>query len=155
MSSRARSQTLEDDVAFELAEVGIERGATQVLFDAPPIIEDRQAEGGPSRAYELAITNNPCVVEYATTQDKAKLKIRMEQLTAAQVATIETLLGAAGVVTVKLKPGDATTLTCGFGPRTEHKFQPYNGPFPESDKTGGTLTPVLTAYKVTLSLLRF
>ena len=141
-------------MAFELAEVGIERDTTQVLFDAPPIIEDRHLEGGPSRSYELAITNNPCVVEYAVSQDKAKLKIRMEQLTAAQVATIETLLGASGVVTVKLKPGVATTITCGFGPRSEHKFQPYNGPFPESDKTGAALTPVLTAYKVTLSLLR-
>jgi hypothetical protein len=141
-------------MAFAIGEVGIERDTTQVLFDAPPIIEDRHAEGGPSRVYELAITNNPCVVEYATSQDKAKLKIRMEQLTAAQVATIETLLADAGVVTVKLKPGDATTLTCGFGPMAEHSFKPYNGPFPESDKIGGTLTPVLTAYKVTLSLLR-
>ena len=141
-------------MAFELAEVGIERDTTQVLFDAPPIIEDRHKEGGPSRSYELAITNNPCVVEYAVSQDKAKLKIRMEQLTAAQVATIETLIGASGIVTVKLKPGVATTITCGFGPRSEHIFQPYNGPFPESNKTGGALTPVLTAYKVTLSLLR-
>ena len=141
-------------MAFALGEVGIERGATQVLFDAPPIIEDRHKEGGPTRVYEIAITNNPCVVEYATSQDKSKLKIHMEQLTAAQVATLETLIGDAGVVTVKLKPGDATTLTCGFGPRSEHDFKPYNGPFPESDKVGGTLTPVLTAYKVTLSLLR-
>jgi hypothetical protein len=142
-------------MAFAIGEVGIERGATQVLFDAPPIIEDRHLEGGPSRVYEIAITNNPCVVEYATNQNKAKLRIHMEQLTAAQVATIETLIAAAGVVIVKLKPGDATTLTCGFGPKAEHKFLPYNGPFPESDKVGGTLTPVLTAYKVILSLLRF
>lgn len=141
-------------MAFALDEVGIERGATQVLFDAPPIIENRHAEGGPSRAYEIAITNEPCVVEYVVSRDQAKLLIRMEQLTAAQVATIETLLWAGGLITVKLKPGDATTNTCAFGPRTEHRFEPYNGPYPESDKTGSALTSVLTTYRVTLSLLR-
>jgi hypothetical protein len=146
--------TLEADVAFALDEVGIERGATQVLFDAPPIIEQRHAEGGPSRTYELSITNEPCVVEYAVNRDQAKLLIRMEQLSASQVATIETLLGAGGLVTVKLKPGVSTTNTCAFGPRIEHRFEPYNGPYPESDKTGGALTSVLTTYRVTLSLLR-
>jgi hypothetical protein len=141
-------------MAFAIGEVGIERGATQVLFDVPPIIEQRHREGGPTTAYELAITNNPCVVDYAVDQDKAFLEMRMEQLTAAQVATIETLMGTTGPIVVKLKPADATTITCAFGPRDMHKFQPYNGPFPESDKTGGTLTAVLTAYKVTLFLLR-
>jgi hypothetical protein len=141
-------------MAFTDAQVGIERGATQVLFATPPIIEDRHNEGGPTRAYELAITNNPCVVDYSVNQDKAFLKIRMEQLTAAQVATIETLLGATGPVIVKLKPGVSTTITCAFGPRGMHDFSLYNGPIPESDKTGAALTPVLTAYKVTLFLLR-
>jgi hypothetical protein len=141
-------------MAFAIGEVGIERNGTQVLFNAPPIIEERHAEGGPARAHELAITNNPCVVEYAVSQDKANLMIRMEQLTAAQVATIETLIGASGPVTVKLKVGDATTITCGFAHRSEHSLEPYNGPYPEGDKAGATLTPVLTTYKVTLSLLR-
>lgn len=141
-------------MAFAIGEVGIERGATQVLFLAPPIIEDRHVEGGPTRAFELAITNNPCVVDYSVNQDKAFLKIRMEQLTAAQVATIETLIGATGPVVVKLKPGVATTITCAFGPRDLHIFQPYNGPYPESNKIGGVLTPILTTYKVTLFLLR-
>ncbi len=141
-------------MAFALAEVGIERDATQVLFDAPPIIEDRHKEGGPTTSFELAITNDPCVVDYAVDQDKAFLKIHMEQLTAAQIATIETLMGATGPIVVKLKPGVSTTIICAFGPRTMHKLEPYNGPYPESDKTGGTLTPVLTAYKATLFLLR-
>jgi hypothetical protein len=141
-------------VAFLLSEVGIERGATKVVFNTPPIIEERHREGGPSRAFELSINNNPVVVDYAVAQDKAFLKIRMEQLNAAQVATIETLLSSTGLVTVKLKPGSATTITCAFGPRSEQIFEPYNGPYPESDKVGGTLTPILTAYRVTLMLLR-
>ena len=57
-------------------------------------------------------------------------------------------------MTVKLKVNDATTITCSFGPRAEQIFEPYNGPFPEGDKTGSALTNVLTAYRVTLSLLR-
>jgi hypothetical protein len=141
-------------VAFAIGEVGIERGATQVLFDAPPIVESRHLEGGPARTYELAITNNPCVVEYVTSQDEAKLVIRMERLTIAQVTLISTLLGAAGPVIVKPKVGVTTTITCGFGPRAEQLLVPYNGPYPEGDKAGATLTPVLTTYKVTLSLLR-
>ena len=48
-------------MAFAIGEVGIERDATQVLFDAPPIIESRHREGGPTRAYELAITNDPSI----------------------------------------------------------------------------------------------
>jgi hypothetical protein len=141
-------------VAFTNDQYGIERGATQVLFNTPPIIEERHAEGGPSRTYELAITNEPCVVEYAVNRNQAKLLIRMEQLSASQVATIETLLWSGGLVTVKLKAGVATTYTCAFGPRSEHRFEPYNGPYPEGDKTGSALTPVLTTYRVTLSLLR-
>jgi hypothetical protein len=141
-------------MAFAIGEVGIERGGTQVLFGAPPIIEDRHREGGPTTAFELAITNDPCVVDYAVDQDKAFLKIHMEQLTIAQINTIETLMGATGPIVVKLKPGDATTIVCAFGPRTMHNLEPYNGPYPESDKSGSTLTPVLTAYKATLFLLR-
>lgn len=141
-------------MAFEIDEVGIEQDTTQVLFSAPPIIEDRHIEGGRSTVYDLAINNNPVVVSYAVAQDKAYLKIRMEQLTAAQVATIEQLISSGGLVTVKLKPGVATTITCAFGPRSEQVFEPYNGPYPESDKSGGTLTSVLTAHRVTLKLLR-
>lgn len=141
-------------MAFSINQVGISGGAETLLLDAPPIIEERHREGGPSRVYELSLANTPVVVDYATSQDKAYLKIRMEQLTAAQVATIESLMAAGGFVTVKLKPGVATTIVCAFGPRSEQSFEPYNGPYPESNKTGGTLTPVLTAYRVTLMLLR-
>jgi hypothetical protein len=141
-------------MAFAIGEVGIERGATQVLFDAPPIIKDRHREGGPTTSFELAITNDPCVVDFAVGQDKAFLTIHMEQLAIAQVNLIETLMGATGPVEVKLKVGDATTITCAFGPREMHKFEPYNKDYPEGDKTGATLTPILTAYKVTLFLLR-
>lgn len=141
-------------MAFLLNEVGIERGATKLLFSSPPIIEERHREGGPSVAYELSIDNTPVVVNYAISQDKAYLKIRMEQLTQTQVNTIEQLMGSTGLVTVKLKPGVTTTIVCAFGPRSEQSFEPYNGPYPESNKAGGTLTPILTAYRVTLMLLR-
>ena len=141
-------------MAFAIGEVGIERDTTQVLFAAPPIIEDRHMEGGPAVSYELSIANTPCVVNYVVEQDKAKLKIRMEQLTWAQVLVLDTLMNTSGPVTVKLTPGSATTITCAFAPRSEHSIEAYNGPHPESDKVGDPLTPILTTYKVTLSLLR-
>lgn len=141
-------------MAFAIDEVGIENSTTQVLFDAPPIIEDRHAEGGPGVAQERSIDNTPVVVQYQSGQNKAELKIRVEQLDRAQIDLIDALIDAGGLVTVKLKPNDATTIVCAFAARSEQQFEPYNGPYPESDKVGGTLTPILTAYRVTLMLYR-
>lgn len=141
-------------MAFTESQVGIERDATQVLFDAPPIIMDRHMEGGPARSYEIAITNSPCVVEYKVNVDKAKLKIRVPQMTAAQMAILETLIGATGPVTVKVEAGTSATIVCGFGPRSEHQFLPYTGDYPDGDKTGGALPSTLTTYNATISLLR-
>ena len=141
-------------MAFNLDEVGIERDTTQVLFNAPPIIEDRHAESGQDTIYEVAIPGNPVAVQYVPSQAKIFLRLRWEQVTSAQVATLETLRGGAGLITVKLKPGDATTLTCVFGPDSEQEITPYTGCYPESDKTGSPLPELMKTYRVRLTLLR-
>jgi hypothetical protein len=141
-------------MAFNLSEVGIERGATQVLFNTPPIIDERHAESHQSTAYEIALPGNPVAVQFVKSQEKAFLRIRIEQATSSQVALIETLRATRGPVTVKLKPGDATTIACVFGPDSDQSFEPYNGAYPESDKTGSALPELLKTYRVSLTLLR-
>jgi len=141
-------------MAFNLADVGIERGATQVLFNAPPIIEQRHAESNQDTSYEIAITGKPIGVQFVKSQAKAFLVLRWEQVTPAQVATLETLRDTRGLITVKLKPGDATTITCMFGKDSEQTFEPYTGAYPESDKTGSSLPDLMKTYRVRLTLLR-
>ena len=143
-------------MAFALDEVGIEDigEVTQVLFDHPPIIEDRHAESGQDTIYEVAVPGNPVGVQYVPSQSKIFLRLRWEQVTSTQMATLETLRATAGPMTVKLKPGDATTLTCLFGPDADQDITPYTGDYPESDKTGGALPELMKTYKVRLTLLR-
>lgn len=141
-------------MAFLIGDVGIERGATQLLFSHPPIIEMRHAESGQDTIYEVAVPGNPVGVQYASAQAKIFLRIRIEQVTPAQVATLETLRGASGLVEVKLTPGVATTLTCLFGPDDQQSIEAYTGDYPESDKVGGALPDLMKTYKVKLALLR-
>ena len=143
-------------MAFNLADVGIEDAAetTQVLFAHPPIIEQRHAESGQDTVYEIAVPGNVVAVQYVPTQAKRFLWLRWEQVTSTQVATIETLRTTGGLMTVKLKPGDATTLTCVFGPDADQSITTYTGDYPESDKIGGSLPELMTTYKVRLTLLR-
>lgn len=141
-------------MAFNINETGIEQGATQVLFDDPPIILDRHEEGGPDRVFEVAIPGNPIGVEYTRDQAKTFERIRVRLMTAAQVATLETLIDGGGVMVVKLTPGSATTIQCLFGPRDEMDFHLYNEPIPNATPAGGTIPALLTQYRVDLLLLR-
>ena len=130
-------------MAFNLSDVGIERGATQVLFDHPPIIEERHAESAQDTSYEIAIDGSVVGVQFVKSQTKATV-----------VAGLETLRETRGAVTVKLKPGDATTITCLFGPDSMQEFTPYTGAYPESDKSGAALPNLMKTYRVKLTLLR-
>jgi hypothetical protein len=141
-------------MAFDLSDVGIERGTTKVLFNHPPIIEHRHAESGQDTIYEVAVPGNPVAVQYVPSQAKIFLRLRWEQVTPAQMATLETLRAGAGLITVKLTPGSATTLTCVFGPDSEQEITPYTGDYPESDKIGGALPDLMKTYRVRLTLIR-
>ena len=141
-------------MTFNLADVGIERDATQVLFNAPPIITDRHEESGQSTIYEIALPGNPVVVQYVLAQPKVFLRLRWEQVTDAQLAVLDTLRSGSGPVTVKIKPGDASTLTCMFGPDADQEITQYTGDRPESDKIGGALPELMKTSKVVLTLLR-
>ena len=141
-------------MAFNLPDVGIERDTTQVLFDAPPIIVERHKESGQDTVYEISVPGSPVAVQYVPSQAKQFLALRWEQVTSVQLATLEILRGAAGPVTVKLKPGDAATLVCVFGPDSMQTITQYTGERPESDRLGGALPELMKTSKVELTLLR-
>lgn len=135
-------------------DTGIYRGATELVFPDPPIILTRHLEGGPDRVYDLTLPGIPVGVEYTRTQDQAFIRLRLRLLTAAQVATLETLMGGSGTVEVKLTPGTTTEITCVFGPRSEQEFFLYNEPVPDAQSDGTALDPLLTQYRVDLFLIR-
>ena len=141
-------------MAFNLPDVGIERGVTQVLFANPPIIVERHSESGQDTIYEVAVPGNPIAVQYTPAQAKIFLRLRWEQVTDAQLVLLESLRAASGVVVVKLKPGVATTITCAFGPDSEQSITQYTGDRPESDKIGGVLPALMKTSKVELTFLR-
>ena len=141
-------------MAFLIGDVGIERGVTQVLFDHPPIIVERHGESGQDTIFEVAVPGNPVAVQYVPAQSKILLRLRWEQVTDAQLAVLETLRAASGVVVVKLKPSLATTITCVFGPDSEQSITQYTGDRPESDKVGGALPALMKTSKVELTFLR-
>ena len=141
-------------MAFNILETGIERGGTQVLFDDPPIILSRHEEGGPDRVHEVSIPGTPIGVEFTRSQDQAFLMIRVRLMTAAQIATLETLMGASGPVEVKLTPGSATTITCLFASRGEDDFFLFNDAIPNATPAGGAIPALLTQYRLDLKLIR-
>lgn len=141
-------------MAFTINQTGIERGATQLLFPDPPIILSRHMEGGPDRVYDLAINGKPVGVEYTRAQDQAFLLIRLRLLDAVQVATLEDLMSDSGAVEVKITPGDATVITCIFGPRSEQVFHLFNDPIANAQPDGSPLHATLTQYRVDLFLIR-
>jgi hypothetical protein len=135
-------------MAFAAGTTGIERGATQLLFDHAPKVVNRHGEGGPDRVVKVSIPRNPIVVEYAAAEDDTALVIRSELLTAVQAATLETLLRTAGTVEVKLDPSSATTITCVFGPRRPGDLEPIWGHYPENAPSA------LTVWRCELVLYR-
>lgn len=135
-------------MAFPAGTTGIERGATQLLFTHAPKIVNRHGEGGPDRVVAFSVPKTPIVVEYAAAEDDTTLVIRSELLTAAQAATLETLLRGSGTVEVKLDPASATTITCIFSPRAPDDLEPIWGAYPENAPTA------LTPWRCELTLYR-
>lgn len=153
-TSRAAYRTLEDSVAFTINQTGIERGATQLIFNDPPILVKRHEEAAPDAAYELSLTGTPVVVVYNLSQDKAFLRLKIRYLDAFDIAILETLWSNKTTVEVKLTAGVATTITCMFGPRRDQQIMPYNKDFATSKPDGTAVDPILSQYWAELFLLR-
>jgi len=119
-------------VSFTNDQVGIERGATQLLLSREPRVLSRNAEGGVERAVAMGISGLAFVTEYAQSQTRRELRLALENLTAAKMSTLRTLLDAAGAVVVKTATGTATTQTCSFGAREDQVLEPIIGAYTDN-----------------------
>ncbi len=121
-------------MSFGANEVGLERGATKLLFDVEPVILDRNAEPGtttPARVEFVGLDGTAHVVEMAQVQSKRHLRLETIILTEAQKTTLYTLM-AAGAITVKTVKGAATTYTCLWAPGAKQLIEDAVGPRPDS-----------------------
>jgi len=102
-------------MSFEEGETGIERGATQLLFDFPPTVLKRYANAGLRRVLEVSLANTPIVTEFDEDQESPTLEIEVPYLSSTQRDTLLTLAGAAGPVEVKTDPSEeAEAFTAAF-----------------------------------------
>jgi hypothetical protein len=144
-------------MAFTINQTGIEdyaTGTTQVVFDSPVIVQERDAETGADAVHDVAISGVPVVVVFSRTQAKSFLRIYARMVKGTDLDNLRTLLASGEPVKVKLTPGSAATVTCMFGPRSEQVLVPWNGDHPDAQGDGSALDPVLIQYKAELFLLR-
>jgi hypothetical protein len=141
-------------MSFTINQTGIEQGTTQVVFETPVIINERDDETAADAVFDVALPGNPVVVVYDRTQQRTFLHLYVRRMLIADVEKLRTLMASGSPVTVKLTPGSSTTIQCMFGPRKDQRLIPWNGPHPDADGAGATLDPLLTQYKAELFLLR-
>ena len=99
-------------MAFANDEVGLERGATQLLLDREPRVRKRYQEGGPVRATAVSLPGTPISVEFRQDQDERELPLALENMTDAQATTLRTLLNGVGPLIVKIAYSTSDTITC-------------------------------------------
>jgi hypothetical protein len=141
-------------MAFSINETGFERDATKLVFDSAPILMDRHEEEAKDAEYAVAISGAPITVQFNRTQDKSFLRLKIRYIAGADVDTLVTLMEGDGPVTVKLTPGDATTILCMFGPREMQELTPFSGDYATGKSDGSAVDPLLRQYYAELFLLR-
>lgn len=135
-------------MSFTNDQVGIERGATQVLLDREPRLFDRFQEGGPVRAAVQSLTGTPIGVEYLQDTDDARLELALENVTEAQATTIRELTNGDGPAVAKIELGVSTTIDVLF---ERVLFEPLVGHYPEGAPTD---PPGLRRWRIEISFLR-
>jgi hypothetical protein len=141
-------------MAFTINETGIESGATKVVFASPVIINERDEETAADAVYDVSLTGAPVVVVYNRTQAKTFLRLYVRLIKDTDLTNLRTLMASGDIMTVKLTPGSSTTIQCMFGPRSEQKLTPWNGPHPDAKGDGDPIDGLLLQYKAELMLLR-
>jgi len=134
--------------------VAIERGEVELTVTIPPKIISRFEEGGPARTISVAVGGQAIATEVPQSVDQRLLVLRWEDMEAASVAIVQSLLAGSGPVTVLTHVG-ATPATCAFGPRSEQKIVPLVAPaYPETLAGGGTQLDQRKRCSVELTLYR-
>src|SRR3989304_526975 len=86
----------------------------------------------PPRSFSVPIGGQAIATEVPQTVDERILRLRWEDMDAASVAIVQSLLAGSGPVTV-LTHAAATPATCAFGQRSGQKIVPLVAPaYPET-----------------------
>lgn len=132
-------------MSFAAGEVGMERGAVKLLFDHTPTVLDRYADSGPPRAVEITLPGTPVMVEYEEEQHQPYLKIRILYLSAAQLATLLSLVQDTGPLSLKTNPTAAAIDAAVASYEVKHVV---GGDYPDD------LDSALLAYQADVTFIR-
>lgn len=144
-------------MAFTINQTGIEdyaTGTTQVIFESPVIIEERDDETAADAVHDVAISGAPIVVVYNRTQAKTFLRLYVRRIMGTNLANLRSLMAAGAPVSVKLAAGSATTITCMFGPRKDQELRSWTGDHPDATSDGSAIPELLLQYNAHLLLFR-
>lgn len=118
-------------MAFTNDQVGLERGATQLVLSRSPRVFNRFDE---NRGRELWLALEALTEAQATTLAAligTNPRAAVVGLTGKPIVTEwEDTVDGSGPVTVKIVTGSSTTISCLFGP--EWKLEPLTGHYPEN-----------------------
>jgi hypothetical protein len=123
-------------MAFTDDQVGLERGATQLLLAKAPKQPGRNQGGGPVRASTTSLPGSTITVEFTQQQNRRQLRLEIVFLTEAQAATLRTLIDGTGPVTVKVAPGTSDTIACTFTEDYEITELVDEGGYPDNAPAG-------------------
>lgn len=138
-------------MSFTGTETGLERGATKVLFVAPPKVLERGADGQYDPTIERTVNGSNVAVYPVQPAAQHRVPLRSEVVGWADVQTILDLMEASEPLSARWDP-NGSAVTCVFGPRSEQTFEPIVGEHPEAAGDGSALPAVLTRYRVVLTL---
>ena len=141
-------------MAFTSTQTGIERGGTQLLFPAPPILGLRHQQSCVTRTIGYSIVGNALLTEWDTDENEPLILVSLVHLTAAQVATLNGLEEASGACTLKVDPTSSATISVMWAPREMQSYEPIIGHYPEGTAGGAALSTLLTPWRADLTFVR-
>ncbi len=143
-------------MSFTDDQVGIETydGSIQLLFPHPPVILDRFTESGVDRDQAISIKGTVTSVQWLSDQPKRELRLLVKTMTAAQMATLETLKGTTGLFYVKIAAGVATKILCDFQDDGEQEGDSMVAPHAETKGDGSAIDDIFKVYETEIALVR-
>jgi len=143
-------------MSFTDLQTGIETydEVTQLIFPHPPIIEERFAESTVATVSAWSLSNTACVVQYNGVQARRMLRLFVRTLTDTQMATLETIRDAGGLVNVKIAADTDATILCAFAEEDEQEWVPMIADHPQTDASGNAIPAVLRIYEAHIALVR-
>ena len=106
-------------------------GFLTLTLDRAPVVLGRFDTGGPPRYVDYGLDGQAVVTEYtlgAGAPDRPELRIQLTLLTVDEVAMLDSILNAGGIISVLTTP-TATPIVCAAAPREIQKIEPMAGAY--------------------------